>query len=421
MSRPQKNKKIFPARRLAVVCILVSVAAWILFCFYIGPVPSDRSAFLVKVLLAETIKNAVISAPKIGQIIDLNSHVVIKEGTSFDNNVFFAYKSSVIMDITPLNTSRVRLIPAAGATIKIDNNEYRGEIDVYAEKETLTIINRVDLEDYLKGVLPGEMNRLWPFETQKAQAIVSRSYAAHLILKKSHKDYDLKCNTFSQVYCGKTCERVLTSLAVDKTRDMILSYDGKILPGYFHSTCGGHTESAKDMWGEKDTPPLRGVKCENCKWSPYYSWKVGLTPETISTKLVAAGYKCGKIDDIRASEYTGSGRVKFLGILSGDALTKISASQFISIMGNRLLRSTKFTIEKWKYHYNFCGNGWGHGVGMCQWGAFKLGIKFKKCSEILAYYYPGAKVADLVEVLRGYAHHTLPRVELSDSPHGSVG
>jgi stage II sporulation protein D len=286
-----------------------------------------------------------------------------------------------------------------GGSVIVNDTEYRGEVDVVERESGFDVVNRVELEDYLKGVLPREMHHMWPSSSLKAQAVASRSFAVYEAIRRKDKEYDLTADTFSQVYGGKGSEKWRATRAVEATKGEVLEYDGKIFPAYFHSSCGGHTADASQIWGE-GLPPLKGVKCSWCRWSPHFRWMARIPTKTIAEKLKSKGYAVKHIDNIKAGKRDSSGRLKYVSVKSGNKWLEIKTGEFRSAVGKKSLRSAKFRIKKYPFFYLFSGHGWGHGVGMCQWGAFGLAMRWWNYKKIVAYYYPGTKIVSLGEILK---------------------
>ncbi|MDD5669431.1 MAG: SpoIID/LytB domain-containing protein, partial [Candidatus Omnitrophica bacterium] len=163
--------------------------------------------------------------------------------------------------------------------ITVNGRKFSGGI-LLAQKSgsNFSVINYIRLEDYVKGVLYHEVSHYWPIEVLKAQAVVCRSFALYQMQANKNREFDVTNDIYSQVYGGRTSERYRTSLAVDRTKGIVLTYNGKILPAYFHSTCGGRTEDASVLW-HTTIVPLKGVECGFCKESPHFKWIKILSPE----------------------------------------------------------------------------------------------------------------------------------------------
>lgn len=226
------------------------------------------------------------------------------------------------------------------------------------------------------------------------QAIVSRTYAVYEMQENKAKDFDMTSDIYSQVYGGSTSERFRTNRAVDETKDQIITYQGKAIPAYFHACCGGHTEDASILW-KINLPPLKGVPCGFCKESPHFNWHYVLTFGEIQEKLADAGYKIKNIKDIVVMGHDKSGRVTSLNLIAKNKELKISAKDFRNAIGPNIIKSTNFTASIVKDDVIFEGLGWGHGVGLCQWGAYFMAKQDYTAEVILRYYYPGTNVETL--------------------------
>ena len=125
-----------------------------------------------------------------------------------------------------------------------------------------------------------------------------------------------------------------------------------------------------------------------------------LPTKTIEERLRSKGYAVKRIDNIKTGKRDSSGRLKYVSVKSGNKWFEIKTGEFQSAVGKKSLKSAKFRIKKYPFFYLFSGHGWGHGVGMCQWGAFGLAMRWRNYKKILAYYYPGTKIVDLEKVVK---------------------
>ena len=143
--------------------------------------------------------------------------------------------------------------------VSVKNKWYRGLLMIQNKNGKLTVINNVNIEDYIKGVLPSEMPSGWESEALKAQAIAARSYALANLGKRAKLGYDLNDTTEDQVYGGATAETQKTNQIVENTKGLVLIYDYKIIPAYYSASAGGQTINASSAWGNKDLPYIRSV------------------------------------------------------------------------------------------------------------------------------------------------------------------
>ena len=319
---------------------------------------------------------------------------LLREGVDLKKADVKPTQSGILIGSEPFNVYGVR-IKTGGADIHVNNRRFRGDIDIIrTEKVNLLIINHLDIEDYVSGVLYHEVSHLWPMEALKAQAIASRTFAVYKTIEAIGKDYDLTNDIYSQVYGGRTSERYRTTRAVKETAGKILIYRNKVLSAYFHATCGGHTEDASLLWNV-DIPPLRGGPCNYCTQSPHFKWVATMPLADIERKLNDGGYRVKDIQNITVSSRDPSGRAKSVSIINSLGTEELPANKFRLALDPNLFRSTNFEISIRKGTAVLNGRGWGHGVGMCQWGAYYMSKRGFSADQILQFYYPGAAIVDL--------------------------
>lgn len=391
-----------PKERLIKIALIIILGV-LVFTFFFLPFKDrfgEKKETILRVRLIHDAKAVDISSDDVCRVSDPASGVILEENLSLSEGSKLAASSGKIeLNGTSFNRGSIRILPVRDKGILLNGVLYGGEIDVTLTDEDLDIINRVELEEYLKGVVPREISHLWPMATLKAQAIASRSYAVYEMLRRKSKSHDLTADTFSQVYGGRSAEKWRTTRAVGSTKGKILEYDGKVLPAYFHACCGGYTESASLLWGESPEP-LKGVKSTWCRWTPHFRWRVRVSTKDLVEKLNERGYYFQKIDDVKTGPRDESNRVEYVRVKSSDKWFEIPTGDFMTAVGRKTLRSANFRIKKYPLFYLFSGYGWGHGVGMCQWGALTLGLRWWSDERILEHFYPGAKIEDLNNILK---------------------
>ncbi|MCK4401179.1 SpoIID/LytB domain-containing protein [bacterium] len=270
-----------------------------------------------------------------------------------------------------------------GFPISVNNKAYRGNIKISVLHKQLFAVNYVDIEGYLKSVVPSEMPSSWPMEALKAQAVVARTYALYR-RAGPNKEYDLCSGTNSQMYKGVCSERSSSNMAVYLTEKMCLYDNRKLVPTYFHSTCGGQTINADSVW-RRALDSIEGVDCKFCKDSPHYKWKRSIGRRKLGKILSKKGYKIGKIKKIKI------GKDKLYRIFIEDKYGKsqvLDANKFRILVGTEVVRSSNFRVKVGWFRVKFKGNGWGHCVGLCQWGARGMALKGHSYKQILQHYYP---------------------------------
>ena len=280
--------------------------------------------------------------------------------------------------------------------IVVNKKIYRGNIIVrLSQKGKLNIINEVDIEDYLKGILPKEANSAWPIEALKTQAVISRSYVLKNFKKHSKDGFDVCSTIHCQVYGGASAETKTCNEAVVKTFGEVVVYDNKIAQTLFHSSCGGHTEDPKYVWEWTTKTPkyLEGLKDKYCKDNPNQDWTSTLKEQTIREKLIKAGYKIGKIKSISTSGKTPGLAKEHIVIKHAKGTLKLNSYKFRTSVDPWLIKSTMInSIKKDGNSFIFKGNGWGHKVGLCQWGSKFMADKGFSYKQILQFYYPSTSI-----------------------------
>jgi stage II sporulation protein D len=326
------------------------------------------------------------------EVIDLLQNKVFYQGENLKTTVT-VYKNKILLGNIETYSSKIWIKTEDPEALIINGQRFRGDLAfIKKDKGLFSAINYIDVEDYIKGILYHEASHYWPIEALKAQAVACRTYAIYQRQNSASLDYDVTRDVYSQVYGGRSAERQRTSMAVEQTKGAVLTYQDKIFPTYFHATCGGHTEDASLLW-DINLSPLKGVSCKFCRQSPHFNWHCVLNLAEIEEKLSKSGHKINRINDIVILNRDNSGRVLDLKIISEKNEIKISAKDFRNIIGPNIIRSTNFTVKVIDGDSVFEGFGWGHGVGLCQWGAYFMAKEGYKYDKILEYYYPGAKLS----------------------------
>ena len=313
--------------------------------------------------------------------------------------------------------SVVTLKPAnSDAPFLFEGKGYRGGLTLRANNGKMMVINSVPLEDYLYGVVPQEVVPSWPAAALEAQAVAARTYALHTMEENKGKLYDVSTTTDHQVYNGTSGETQATTNAVNKTKGMVMLYNQRPINALFHSDGGGYTEDSVNVWGS-DVPYLKGVKDFSTGTSTS-NWTVTTSRQALESKLNAASKGVGKLKSIQltplgkpgqqTSDRGVSGRIKSATFIGTSGKTTVDGDSLRSILG---LKSTLFDFyvnhnpakDTGKAYHNFTGNndtvyikghGWGHGLGMSQWGAAEMAKRATPgdtnyYQTILRHYYSG--------------------------------
>lgn len=271
----------------------------------------------------------------------------------------------------------------------IGNNKYYGDIYIKQVDSKLQIVNFVDIEKYLLGVVPYEMPSSFPLEALKAQTVIARSYAQTNINRKK-KDFDLYDDTRSQVYAGIPKSRLSNvEKAIKETKGEVITYNGRVIDALFHSYSGGYTASAKEVYGN-DIEYLKPIEDIYSKGVPMsvLTWTY-LIPKSQLEKEI------GFIPFDYDIEYTESNRVKYIILYNEDRSLekKYTGAEFRRKYSTSKIKSTAYNINIENGDIKVVGSGYGHGVGFSQWSS-KTMAEDEKMSykDIINFFYTGVKV-----------------------------
>jgi stage II sporulation protein D len=284
----------------------------------------------------------------------------------------------------PAKDEKIQKLGSVKGDLLVMGTHYSGTIDVWKGDNGLYIINELPLEDYVKDVVAVEIRPDWEAEALKAQSVISRTYALFQKKKNGNSIYHIASSVIDQVYKGNNPD-IRVSNAVEATKGEILTFDNSLIEAFYHSTCGGKTENPEDVFG-KSYPYLKSVESP-CDLSPYAEWE-----RNIEIKDIEEALNIPKIQELSINSYTSTHRVKELNIKTNSVYTIINAIDLRKALGWKNLPSTNFRVSRVGDSIVFKGKGYGHGVGLCQWGALQMAREGKNYKEILAFYYPGTVI-----------------------------
>ncbi|MBD3231771.1 SpoIID/LytB domain-containing protein [Candidatus Dependentiae bacterium] len=332
---------------------------------------------------------------------DLN--IIVK-----DNSIFIPVaneKKNNLVEIKRTKSKEIQ-ITSSDNQIKLNGKPYQGtlifKIDSSCNK--LFIINTVNLDDYLYSVLISESYQNWPMEVQKAQVVAFRSYAVNCILKarnsKHQKSYDLKRTNFHQTYNGFH-KYIHLRRAIDETKNLILTFDGKVILAMFDACCGGIIPAKMKVLDFKKAPYLaRRHRCNFCNNYNLYQWKRVISEQEFlhrlkcCTRVKSQFNNCGNLRSIFVDKKDAAGIVHNVKIWFSKMKSQISGMDLWKNFRDKI-KSLSFNVKKHKKQIIFSGKGFGHQIGLCQRGAremVKRGYDFKR---ILKFYYPKTQFARL--------------------------
>jgi stage II sporulation protein D len=305
----------------------------------------------------------------------------------------YAQPMGLGVQVARWKASQIWIEPVGEGLVWVGDRWYRGRVQLVPSEKGLLAVNHVGLEEYLYSVVGGEAIATWPLEALKAQAVAARSFALYRLQRSRNPLFDVGTTTKWQVYKGVEVEAPSTIQAVQATQGQVLTYGDRVIEAVFHSSSGGHTENAEDIW-KKPLPYLQGV-ADFDQTAPVYRWSKVLSAAELRQRISGIG----NILAFQPIGLTPRGRIREMRIV-GDAGSK-------TLTGDRLrslleLRSTLFTVEPvtsvWSFitpqktppsEFDIEGRGFGHGLGLSQWGAFGMASQGFNYRDILNHFYQG--------------------------------
>ncbi len=304
----------------------------------------------------------------------------------------------------------------SGAPVRINGRDYRGRFLLSATLTGVSATNLLDVETYLQGVVGAEMGaRSEPdLAALRAQAVISRTIALKAIGRWRMRGYDLVATVADQAYAGIGFETPVSTQAVQETRGEVLLWQGQLIDGFFHSTCGGRTADGTEVFAGGNRPYLRSIRDEAdsgrpwCAISPRFRWRESWSGEqlarTLGETLPQAGAPAAlarSLRGIRVIDRTATGRVAHLELLGsrGNYTVTGPVARLVFRTGDgSILRSANFNLQLTRSGERIVqlvaeGSGAGHGVGMCQWGALARSRAGFSYQDILAAYFPGTDLS----------------------------
>jgi stage II sporulation protein D len=305
-----------------------------------------------------------------------------------------------------------------GALLAVGGSPYRGDLAVYGTDTGVVVVNVVKIDDYLRGVVPLEIGTRSDADSAavQAQAVSARSYAFIHVSNDPSRMYDVTSGELDQVYKGVAAESPVASQAVESTRTLVLRYAGRVVNAPYHSTCGGSTASASEVWRTADEPFLHpvsdrvpGTNRYYCDIAPRFQWTKTLEGSALNAALAqylanyvqVPGRAPGIAREVAVASRTASGRVGTLTVTTdrGNFVLRGNDTRYVlRAPGGELLNSTNFSVETSHApdgsvsRLVIRGTGYGHGIGMCQWGAIGRARAGQDFRTILRTYYPGTTV-----------------------------
>ena len=374
----------------------------------VGPAPAKEIP-LIRVKLGFDVRSLAVAVA--GPYRLQRGDATLASGDRLEWTTFDLRGGEVATESGPLGTPPIEIHPAEDGTLAVrqpvDGKErertYRGFLRLVATAEgNLLAVNVLPMEPYLAGVLRNELLKSWDAEAYKAQAVAARTYALAERNRRLTQPFDVYDSQQSQVYGGKDTETERAREAVAATQGIVAAHRDKegrlrLLRTFYHSTCGGETCPSGAVFGGETVRPLAGVECPYCCRAKWYRWSgVVLEKKDIGDALRQSGVaelrRLGEVRRVEVAATTGSGRATKIRVVDAGGLSiLVNADSWRRFIGGMKVPSTWFTIrDDGERIVLENGHGFGHGVGMCQWGAEYLAEHGLTGEQIIRFYYPGA-------------------------------
>ncbi len=357
------------------------------------------NAVEVRVAIEQNVPQVNVGSSGNAQVLDGSGRVV---GEIQAMNGFAAQAKNGGVALDKWLSGAMWIVPKQPADVVwIGSRWYRGRVYLVPTGKGITAVNYVDLEQYLASVLGSEMNGNWPQEALKAQAVAARSYAVYKLQgakSNVNQTFDLGDTAQWQVYNGVQSESTGTQQAVQATAGQVLVYHNQVVEAYFHSSAGGCTEGSENVWSEP-LPYFQSRQVGFDDGTPVSEWS-----KTFSASELSSRFGVGNIQRIEFSKTTPvCGRVTEMKIVGDRGAKTFKGAEDVQAaldLRSALFKMTAQPIAgkaggKSAVQYVVNGRGFGHGVGMSQWGAYNMARKGMKYNEILPQYYIGAGLTTL--------------------------
>jgi stage II sporulation protein D len=358
----------------------------------IGATTHQGGPRLARVLLAHDRPSATLASSAPCTVHVAATEEVLLEVSSLPRTAVRATARGIAFGQREFPHAALRVVAHRDGALAVNGSRYRGHLLVRRTRSgQLAIINHIPVDHYLYSVLGSETYRSWPRAALEAQAIVARSYAMWRMAQRRGGDFDLRATVLDQNYLGVAKEAAEFRAAVDRTAGVVLLYQMKLFRCYYHSTCGGHTEAVERVFPDAPLLPLSGARCAWCTGSKHYRWRRELSKSALASALRTGGVAIQGLAALEVTARTPAGRAEEVVVRTSDGRSlTFRGGDFRLKIGPQKLPSVWFQLRETPGGYEFQGRGWGHGVGMCQWGSKGMADAGHSAADILRHYYPGA-------------------------------
>jgi stage II sporulation protein D len=279
--------------------------------------------------------------------------------------------------------------------VRFNGREYPAALEIVRNGDGLALVNELPLEEYLVGVLRAEAGEKWPLEALRAQAIAARTYAAYHRTISGARPYHIVASTAHQQYFGLVPPTSPIWGAVRETSGQVLRWEGELFPAFYHTESGGYTEDPRTVFAARNMPGLKPVRCEFSAGSPHFYWTLDVRLTDLADTLRRHDINVGTVTGIEVTERTPSLRAALVAVHGTRGSVRLRGNDFRRMLGYDTFKSTLFAVAVDAQTARFSGRGYGHGVGMCQWGAKGMAEQGYTSHQILKFFYPGTVLGTL--------------------------
>jgi stage II sporulation protein D len=279
--------------------------------------------------------------------------------------------------------------------LRVGARDYAGSLEVWRQREGLLLVNDAPLEEYVGGTVRAEVSERWPVEALRALAVAARTYAMFQQARNSGKLFHVTAGSQDQNFAGRAVEGSPAWAAARATAGQVLTWQGRVFPAFYHSDSGGFTEAPQSVFSGEGIPPLEGVRDEFSLESPNYTWTLTLPLLVLGDRLRRGGVDVGAVTRLSVVERSASLRVARVTVEHSRGAVTLRGADLRRLIGYDVLKSTLFVPIAQEGAVRFEGRGWGHGVGLSQYGAKGMAERGYTYRQILAHYYPGTALTTL--------------------------
>jgi stage II sporulation protein D len=372
---------------------------WMALLLWLVAAPAHAAALEMRVAVEQDVSQVKVGSSTDAILKDVASGREISQIPAM--NAIVAEPKSGLVAFSNFQAGAIWIEPSNGGYVFVGDTWYRGRVLVVPTSGGLTAVNYVNLDEYLYSVVGGEMGARFPMEALRAQAIAARTYALYQRQTGANEVFDVGDTTKWQYYAGLDKETAETRAAVESTQDIVVTYNDQIINAVFSACSGGHTQNSEDVWSSA-LPYLRGVEDYDLSVPQALAscqWQKDVTAQELKTAVANIG-------DIRSytPELSANGkiaRIRFVGTSGERTLTGNQLRQALGLKGipsqvsvtpQQVASAGNSSIPT---TFQFTGGGYGHGIGLSQWGAYGMAQAGRNYADILLHYYTGVKLAKL--------------------------